>query len=301
MLDPKIERKLESLTQIPTIPFVISEVLQAVDDPRSGAAHLANLIERDQAMTAKVLAVANSPFYGFSRKIATIDLAVVVMGTNTIKEILLSLAIQRFFSNVRRDIFDVRSFWRYSLFCGAAARLLARRLEYRIPGEAFVAGLMHDIGVLILVQYFSQQFIQLRRLQEKYGLSMVEAEKKALRSTHSEIGAWIAEKWQLPAALCKAIERHHTPIEIAGEDPDKFEIDEPLTLLVSLSEWFAGEMGFKEWSRESKPSTLFMQDEVIESLKSHDLLNPESAFEALKLEIEQEFEKSLIFGPFHNS
>jgi len=154
MLELTIQRKLESLRQLPTVPFVLSEVLNAVDNVNMSAAALASIIERDQSLAARVLAVANSPFYGFSRKISTIDLAIVVLGLNSIKEIVLSLVIKRFFTNIRRDLFDVNAFWQYSVFCGACSRLLARKLDYRIAGEAFVAGLTHDIGYIILIQYF---------------------------------------------------------------------------------------------------------------------------------------------------
>ena len=210
MLSPGIQRKLESLTQLPTIPFVISEVLSAVDNTNISASRLGSLIEHDQSLTAKVLKVANSPFYGFSRKISTIDLAIVVMGLNTIKEIVLSLAIQRFFSNINPMNFDIKSFWQYSVFCGASARLLARKLGYRLVGEAFVAGLMHDIGILIIIQYFYDHFKKIRELMRSRGASLIKAEKAVLKSTHCDIGAWIGERWNLPSQLCMSIRFHHS-------------------------------------------------------------------------------------------
>ena len=122
MLDKKIQKKLESSSQVPTIPHVITQVLNAVEDENLSALALASIIEQDQSLTMRVLTVANSPIYGFSRRISTIDLAIVVMGLKTIKEIVLSLAIQRFFARVRKDLFDTRDFWQYSVFCGAASR-----------------------------------------------------------------------------------------------------------------------------------------------------------------------------------
>ncbi len=177
MLDPKIQKKLDSIVELPTIPTVMSQVLAALDNPKLSANQLASLIERDQTLTAKVLKVANSPFYGFARKISTIDLAVVILGINVLKEIVLSLLIQKFFSRLSKSMFDVKSFWNYSLFCGAAAKLLARKLGYKLAGEAFVAGLMHDLGILIIIENFRKQFGEIRKLQKVKNISLTEKYK----------------------------------------------------------------------------------------------------------------------------
>ena len=314
MLEPSIRRKLDSLRQLPTIPFVISEVLSAVDNVNMSAASLANLIERDQTLTARVLAVANSPFYGFTRRISTIDLAIVLMGLNAIKEIVLSLVLQRFFSVVSNDDFDVKSFWYYSVYCGASSRYLARKLRYRIAGEAFVAGLMHDIGILILIQNFSKQFLEIRRKQFLKRCSFVHAEKLVIKCTHADIGAWLAERWNLPEQLCNAIRNHHSlyvdqiladiknlklnKINTDGDIEDKKfnESEQPLTILVAASEWLATEMGFKQWAKESSPSPLYLPNSTIVEIQRHDVLKPESAFEVIKQEILEEYNKAAILN-----
>lgn len=309
MLDSKIRKKLESLTQLPTLPYIASEVLSAVDNPNLSAASIASLIERDQAMTLKVLKVANSPFYGFSRKIATIDLAIVVMGLNTIKEIVLSLVVQKFFAKVNVATFDLKNFWDYSVFCGACSRLLARKLGYRLAGEAFVAGLMHDIGILILIQYFYKQFTDVRKLQFNEGLSLIDAEKRILNTTHCDIGAWLAERWNLPTQLWKSIQYHHsdflevkaiesTAASLDGNSDHSLSfasVEQPLTVIVSMTEWFAAEMGFKGWAMERNPSKLYLAADVLYEISSHDLLNPDSAINLLKQEIQEEYDKASIF------
>lgn len=324
MLEAKVRRKLESLTTLPTIPYVISQVLGAVDNENLSASSLASLIEKDQSLTIKVLAVANSPFYGFSRRISTIDLAIVILGLNTIKEIVLSLAIQKFFTNVRKDIFDVKAFWQYSVFCGAAGRVLARKLNYRLVGEAFVAGLMHDIGILILVQYFSGNFNEIRSNQFNKAMTFVEAEKSVLKCTHSDIGAWLANKWNLPENISKAIQYHHLAfseakfiedrIKALKEKKDKAkagaiktkkeddgEFDQPLTVIVALSEWFAKEMGFKNWALEgTNQSKLFLAEDLVAEMQDHDLLSPESAIELIKQEITDEFNKASVLNDMLN-
>src|SRR6056297_2003177 len=116
MLNAKIKKKLDSLINLPTVPTVIAEVLEAANNTELSAKSLASIIEKDQALTAKTLRVANSPFYGFSRRIATIDLAIVLLGLNTIKEISLTMALKKFFAKTDKRLFDPSSFWNYSVF-----------------------------------------------------------------------------------------------------------------------------------------------------------------------------------------
>ncbi len=312
MLSTSVKKKLESLNQLPTIPFVISEVLQAVDNMSLSAATLAGLIERDQALTARVLAVANSPYYGFARRIATVDLAVVVMGLNAIREIVLSMLVRRLLLNVNPRILDINAFWRYSVFCGACSRIIARKYGYRLAGEAFVAGLVHDIGILVLVQYFSKEYIKIRQVQQLRRFSLVDAEKIVLKSTHCDVGSWLAEKWNLPRQICDVIRFHHfdynelpksvtNQANISAENPN-YEmnylnnLEQPLTVIVSTAEWFAADMGFKAWANEGNRSKLCISDILIEQIKSHEVLDPISAVEVLKQEIMEEFDKAILIN-----
>lgn len=296
MLDYFVRRKLESLTRLPSIPYIITEVLRALDDDKMKASSIAGLIERDQSLTARVLTLANSPYYGFARRISTVELAIVLIGTNSIKEIVISMILQKFFGRVRRDIFDIQNFWNYSVFCGACSRTLARKLGYKLAGEAFVAGVMHDIGILIMSEHFTAQFAQMRTIQEALGYSFVDAEKTILNSTHCDIGAWLAEKWRLPEKLVNAIQYHHTPAVVSESNENgKAKTLDPeehiLTAIVALSEWFAEELGFKAWARESTPSPLYLPSEIVDKIKSHDVFLPTGALNMLKNEIIEEYNR----------
>ncbi|MDD3124935.1 MAG: HDOD domain-containing protein [Candidatus Kapabacteria bacterium] len=310
MLDIKLRRRLETMTRIPTIPYVISQVLAAVDNENLSASALAKMIERDQTLTMRVLTVANSPFYGFSRRISTIDLAIVILGLNTIKEIVMSLAIQKFFTNVGKTLFDVKGFWKYSVLCGAAGRVLARKMEYKLAGEAFVAGLVHDIGILILIQYFASDFAEIRKKQRNNGMTFVEAENAVLHCTHADIGAWLARKWKLPENIEQAVLFHHldyveaklihTRMQRKKKNSDE-DFDQPLTIIVALSEWFAAQMGFKSWACEDlRQSNLFLADDLIEEMSDHDLLSPDSVIEVIKQEIQDEYLKASTLNEMIN-
>lgn len=301
MFEPRIVNKLQSIQNIATMPNVASQVLAAVDNPDYSAAKIAVLLEQDQSLVARLLRVANSPFYGFSRKISTVELAVVVLGTNAIKEILIGLSIKRMFRKVQSLGFNIDAFWTYSLYCASASRVIARKIGYRLAGEAFVAGLMHDIGILIIAQYFGVDFAKIRELMAVRNLSLIEAEKLVLHTTHCEIGAWLGKKWNLPDRLLMSILNHHTnfsTFEQSGNDAESDKIlDQPLTTIVSVAEWFARKNGYYKWNTEKHPSTLYISDELFESSQDDDAIyDKESSIALLQNEINDEFIKAGIFA-----
>lgn len=294
MLSDNILRTLENLRELPSIPAVAAAVLNAVDDPDLSAGSMAKLIERDPALTARTLAVANSPFYGFVRRISTVELAVVMLGMTTIREIVLSAILQRIFARVRPALLDVRAFWRYSVFCGTTARTFARKLGYRVAGEAFVAGLIHDVGVLIEAQFFPKDFAAVRELQATTSCSFVEAELAVFQASHAHIGAWFAAKWQLPRQLIDAILWHHTPVPpetaFAAAANDAAQ---PLTAMAALSELFAADMGFKAWAAEELDSPLYIPDDLLEHLRANPLMDSEDSIAALRNNLREEYEAAV--------
>ncbi len=295
MLDQKIQRKLESLTDLPVVPAYLGKILRALDNTEIRAKKLAEFIEKDQALTTKILRAANSPWYGQIGKIATVDLAIIIMGLNTIKEIVIGMLVDKFFSRTPAYLFDVNSFWNYSLFCGSTSRLLARKTNYKKAGEAFVAGLMHDIGILVIIQYFSHEFKEIKLLVESDKFDMVKAEELVLGCNHSEIGAWIAKKWNLPEQLINCIELHHIPLKELAEQVDKETIT--LTRIVSAAEWFANFMGFRSWTTPNDRPKLFATGDDIIDFIDDDILDLNSQIAIMKHEMMREFERASEFNP----
>ncbi len=211
-VDPARIRKItQSVIGLPTLPTVVSKMLRMIDNPKTSAATLARLISTDQALTAKVLKLANSAYYGFPREISTVNMAIVVLGFNTVKDMGLWLSVFDVFKNssVSSASFDAVKFWEHSAACGVAARMLSLNNRSRFSGEAFVAGLLHDMGKIILNQYFSADFLDVLRESEKTDLE--DAELKVLGTGHGQIGAWLAEKWNLPSIIADTILNHHEP------------------------------------------------------------------------------------------
>ena len=215
-MDEAKQQRLKKVTQsiigLPTLPAVVTQMISLIDNPKTSARNVAQLISADQALTAKILKLANSAFYGFPREIATVDLAVVVLGFETVKNLGLSVSVlERFSGGGDSTHFDRQKFWEHSIACGVAAKLLAEKLRYRVSGEAFAAGILHDIGKLILSQYFPADFKQIIELVEEQDLYIGKAEEQVLGVTHADVGAWLAQRWNLPDQLEDAIQYHHTP------------------------------------------------------------------------------------------
>lgn len=214
----RIRKITESIIGLPTLPTIVSKMIDLVDSPRTSTAALARLISSDQALTAKVLKFANSAYYGFPREISTVNMAIVVLGFNAVKEMGLSLSVFDVFKKTpSNEYFDVAQFWEHSVGCGVASRMLARAYRPALAGEAFVAGLLHDVGKVILKQYFDPEFAGIIRAQQERNVTLEEAELAAIETTHSQIGNWLAEKWNLPELICETIRCHHVPWEAAKE------------------------------------------------------------------------------------
>lgn len=207
----RVKRITDSLISLPTLPTVIAKMLELVDNPKTSASSLSNLIMRDQVLTAKILKMANSSFYAFPRQISTVKLALVVLGFENVKEMALSLSVLNTFKGENNKHFDTSSFWQHSISVGACTRMLARETCYRLAGEAFVAGLLHDIGKLVLNQYLPAEFAEIQTMIFEDGRECSEAEKAVLGVTHAEVGAWLAERWNLPEILVDAIRWHQHP------------------------------------------------------------------------------------------
>ena len=206
-----LKEKVQNIIQLPALPTIAVEVASLIDNPQTSVSKLTEVISADQVLTAKVLKIANSPFYGFQRKISTLDFAIMVLGFDSLKEILISISLISAFKKKQDKFFNSKDFWQHALAAGIAARTLARQLGYRISGESFVAGLLHDIGILVTHQYFHEEYKKIVGAMADGKSTFQDMEQVVLFATHGEIGGWLAERWNLPEQLIEAIKFHHKP------------------------------------------------------------------------------------------
>ena len=237
-----LKRVTEGMVALQTLPPVASRLLDAVARPETTAEEIGRILSLDAALTARTLRLANSDFYGFPRKVGTVDLAVVVLGSNTIRDLVLSASVSRTLGEIAAAMEDL---WDHSLACGVAARSLAERSGYRLSGEAYAAGLLHDIGKVVLHQTDPERFQAVLAMVGEQGTPSEDAERGLFGSSHSEVGAWLAERWGLPADLVEAIACHHRP-KTASRNP-------ALAALVHVANSLAVEAGFA-WPKHGAPS-----------------------------------------------
>ncbi|MBW1676802.1 MAG: HDOD domain-containing protein [Deltaproteobacteria bacterium] len=209
-------KKLDRIPDIPTLPTVVFKVNKMLQDYDTSIKDLSKAIEKDQAIVSKILRLVNSAFYGFRSRINTIAHAVTILGFNTVRNAVVSVSIiDAFSSKDSAKGFDITDFWKHSLAVAVTSRYLADRTRLVTPDEAFVAGILHDVGKVVLAQYFKELFGQVWVATREQGLSFYEAEKKLLPVNHAQIGGHLAKKWQLPASLFEAISYHHAVMKSA--------------------------------------------------------------------------------------
>ncbi len=259
MTPEQIREKVKTIIQLPALPSLAFEVVEMVDDPKTSAAQLGKLIAADQALAGKVLKIANSPFYGFPKKISTIDFAIIVLGFDALKEIVISIALVSSLQKKADNYFNTKTFWDHSISTGVIARRLARDIGYRVTGEVFVAGLIHDMGISILNKYFNPEFRRIVDINREMGLSFAEAEESVLGVTHAEIGGWLGERWNLPDQLVETIRFHHTP--------EKAEGNKKLVSIVHCADVFAKQLVAEKVEYDSD---LNFSEAALETLQLND-------------------------------
>jgi putative nucleotidyltransferase with HDIG domain len=201
---------ISHIDNIPTLPTVVAEVTEAIRDPRVDASHVGQIISRDQALSAKTLRLVNSAFYGFPRKITNITRAIIVMGFNKVRNLALTASVLEAFKSRDRD-FDYAGLWKHSLGTAIAAEALARMVKSGETEDAFVSGLLHDIGKLVMALYAKEAFSRIRNHVAKNDVLMLNAEMELYEIDHGLVGAWLADEWKFPPKLTRAIRLHHNP------------------------------------------------------------------------------------------
>ncbi len=204
--------RIENTPDIPTLPSVASEILRVANNPMTSANNVSEIIHKDQALTTKVLKLVNSAFYGFPGKIKTIQHAVVIIGFNKVKNIVLAASLFDMTKGKEKKLLNIPQFWTYSLTTAIASQATIKYIEPKIsPDDVFVAGLIHSIGTLILDQVFPKEYAKVLEKRSPDNNNIIELEKEELGFTHMQAGEWATEKWELPKMLRACIRYYTTP------------------------------------------------------------------------------------------
>ena len=240
---------IENIKQLPALPTIVNKLIRVVSSVETSAEDAASLIEKDPALTTKVLRLANSAFYGMPRSISSVSSAVVVLGFNTLKSLVLSASVIAMFpSNGSKLAFDRMRFWKHSIVCAMIARSIAQEImdtTIMDPQSAFCAGIMHDIGKLIFELFTPQEYAQVCKLSQGQGVCLEKAEAEIMGITHAQIGLILADKWALPLELEAAIVYHH--------DPAAAKNIRDLVTTVHLADCIAHRLDCGLWENEPMP------------------------------------------------
>lgn len=203
---------VQKVEELPALPHVTYRVLQLTSDPTTTLPELADTITRDQVLTAKVLRMANSAYYGYARRIYGIMEALLVLGYSTVRNLVLAASVYNVLDNEFQGyILPKGELWRHSMSTALTARSLARRVGYEMPDQVFIAGLLHDMGKVILNTYMKDKFAHVMDKVNNEKIPFMEAEQQILGFDHAVVGGRVAAKWNLPDELVEAIANHHTP------------------------------------------------------------------------------------------
>ena len=206
----EILKKLDTIKDIPTLPTIVFELNELLQDPNTPITDISDIIEKDQAMSLRVLKLVNSAFYGIHKEVNDIGNAIVLLGFNTVRNAIVSLGVINSFSGIKAlEGFDIRDFWKHSLAVAVVSKGLAEKTKIATPDSCFVGGLLHDIGKVILAQYFQDLFEKVWNVAKRENISFYEAEMKEISIDHAIIGAHLATNWELPESFIDVIRWHH--------------------------------------------------------------------------------------------
>ncbi len=218
--NPVIEAAIREISHIATLPEITVKIIELVEDPSSTAQDLHNVISNDPALCSRILKVVNSSFYGLPGQIGSINRAIVLLGLNAVKNIAISASLAKLFRGGELcPNFAARDLWQHSIITATAAKLVADELSMGIPDEAFLSGLIHDIGVMVEMQYDREKLVNVVG-QLKVGsdgaptVDMLATETTVFGANHQQFGAALCGKWKFPAVFAQVCGHHHKPTEL---------------------------------------------------------------------------------------
>jgi putative nucleotidyltransferase with HDIG domain len=205
-MDPKLLRaQIERIDTLPTMPGILKKLLAVIENPKISLTEIGNFISNDPVLTTRVLKMVNSPIYGFPGRISSVQQALILLGLNVVRGLLLGVSV---FEVMQKSMVGL---WEHSLGCAVTARIIAKKLNVTEPEEVSVSALLHDIGKVVLILRFKDEYERVVTDAGGKDMLIMEAEKDLFGITHADSGAWVAKKWNFPPSLVDVIEYHHKP------------------------------------------------------------------------------------------
>lgn len=249
-LKTSVRGQILQVQDLPTLPHVLSEVTKLIENPDASSEAIAKVISTDQVLSAKVLKMVNSPIYGFPGRISSIQHALVLLGFNVIRGIIISTSVFDMMVQAMQGL------WEHSLGCATACNIIARRAGFEDPEEYAVAGLLHDLGKVVTAAQLPDLHKQITDTVEAKQLTYFQAEKDVLGFGHDRINAWLARHWGLPPNIREAMSRHHAP-QLA-------EFYKPMSCVVHVADFL---VRLFEFGNSGDDQTAYLRPEALIELK----------------------------------
>jgi HD-like signal output (HDOD) protein len=205
------EMLVEGTLGLVSLPEISIKINEMVDDPKCSAAHIGKVIGKDAALTARLLKIVNSAFYRFPSRVETVSRAITIIGYRELRDLVFATTVSGIFERISSDLVDLDSFWRHGIYSGILSRLIADNCQVLHGERLFVAGLMHDIGQLIISYKLPKLMRAIMDLSETEGIALHEAEQQILGFTHADVGAELMKVWQFPETQQNVARFHHNP------------------------------------------------------------------------------------------
>lgn len=237
---PDLLAKLDELPDLRPFPAIATKIMSAADDPRVGVTEITDLIACEPSIAVQVLKIANSPSFGFAREVRSINQAVVVLGGRAVRDIVITVASSDLFNSEGPAVEARGELWNHSLACGVLAGVLAEATGKVDKADAFLAGVLHDVGKLLFYDLEPEAYTEFER--EQTSVSIIAAEEDAFGASHQDLGERCCDEWGLPNEVRDAVCFHHT----IGEAFDSPEVTAIIGAANALS---------RHWEIGHKPNT----------------------------------------------
>lgn len=203
---------IEKIDSFPTLPVVATKINELINDPDSSATDIAAIMKRDQVLTVKVLRLVNSPYYGIPGGVSDVQRAIAFLGFNTLAQLVMGVSVFSMFELQNTQYFNILEFWRHALSTAITSEQIAKIVKYPKPEECFTAGLLHDLGKLVIYKVGREDLEKTIAYAQTKGISFVEAEKAREMPFHTTVGEQVANRWRLPQVISLCIRYHHQDV-----------------------------------------------------------------------------------------
>ncbi len=280
-LNPKRERTeliLKKVNTLAPLPKILQEVLQLLNDINTSPHSLAKAIAKDQSVVLKILTIANSPFYGLSKRVSSIEFAIMILGYDEIRNIVSALSMMESMKNKSDQYLDQKVFWMHSYLTATIAKKLAMDIGLEKHSESFIAGLLHDLGISVVHRFMHSDFVAIHDLANS-GTSYGEAELQVLGLTHGDVGEILLKSWNIPDTITEIVKYHHSP--------EKSNTVPTLTSVVHLADYMTHMLKMGELKLDDKTS---ISNNVLSILHVKDLTELSQFIENYREPLKQQME-----------